>query len=88
MARKGKTIECSLSPLDRAVLRSGQGHENGRCFLPRRLSGTALNSVLISLGRRELVRIDWSVAGRSCSPTTPIGTLTDRGREIAREGLS
>ena len=76
-----------LSPAVRAVLRSGRDHEGGRCFLPRPLSGAALNSTLVSLSDRGLVRIDWVVAGGSCSPTTPIGTLTELGRKAVKGWL-
>ena len=77
-----------VSTLDRAVLSSGRDDEDGRCFLPWRLSGAALNSVLLSFSNRGLVRIDWSVAGRLCLPTTPIGTLTELGRKTYEEWLS
>lgn len=76
-----------LSPLDRAVLRSGRDHEDGRCFLPWPLSGAALNSTLVSLSNRDLVRIDWTVTGRACSITTPIGTITELGRKAVKGWL-
>lgn len=78
-----------MAPLDRAVPSSGCNDELDRCFLPRRLSGAALNSVLLSFSKRGLVRIDWIAAStRSCSPETPIGSLTELGRKTYEEWLS
>ena len=77
-----------LSPTVRSALRSGYEDYLGRCRLPRALSGSALNAVLLSLSNRGLVRIDWSQSGRAVYPAVVIGHITPEGRKIAREGLS
>lgn len=77
-----------LSATVRGALRSGYEDPLGRCRLPRALSGSALNAVLLSLSNRGFVRVNWEMSGRAVYPAVVIGHITPEGRKIAREGLS